>query len=135
MADLIPKTSKRLPTIRRCHFHSVRGDGAATGRGPVPRPLGSIIVSEVIFGALANNEIPARNGAASLTEALAELSAEYYPTNVSNKYPKLNAWISWSSSRPRSLICDRPCPHFCEPETIRLTQPGTEQCRESKDCK
>src|SRR3982074_1094205 len=36
----------------------------------------------------------------------------------SNKYPKSNAWISWSNSRPRSLICDRPCLHFCEPEII-----------------
>src|ERR1700730_3345335 len=52
-------------------------------------PLGSIIVSEVIFGALANNEIPAGNGAASLTEALAELSAEYYPTNVFEQVPEI----------------------------------------------
>jgi hypothetical protein len=52
-------------------------------------PLGSIIVSEVIFGALANNVIPAGNGAASLTEALAELSAEYYPTNVFERVPEI----------------------------------------------
>jgi hypothetical protein len=52
-------------------------------------PLGSIIVSEVIFGALANNEIPAGNGAASLTEALAELCAEYYPTNVFERVPEI----------------------------------------------
>jgi hypothetical protein len=52
-------------------------------------PLGSIIVSEVIFGALANNEMPAGNGAASLTEALAELSAEYYPTNVFERVPEI----------------------------------------------
>jgi hypothetical protein len=52
-------------------------------------PLGSIIVSEVIFGALANNEIPAGNGAASLTEALAELSTEYYPTNVFEQVPEI----------------------------------------------
>ena len=52
-------------------------------------PLGSIIVAEVIFGALANNERPAENGAASLTEALAELSAEYYPTNVFERVPEI----------------------------------------------
>jgi len=52
-------------------------------------PLGSIIVSEVIFGALANNEISAVNGAASLTEALAELSTEYYPTNVFEQVPEI----------------------------------------------
>src|ERR1700681_4219694 len=40
-------------------------------------PLGSIIVSEVIFGALADNELPAGRGAASVSEALAELAAEY----------------------------------------------------------
>ena len=45
-------------------------------------PLGSIIVSEVIFGALERNEIPAGRGADSLADALAEISAEYYPTNV-----------------------------------------------------
>jgi hypothetical protein len=52
-------------------------------------PLGSIIVSEVIFGVLANNEIPAGNGAASLAEALAELSAEYYPSNVFEQVPEI----------------------------------------------
>jgi hypothetical protein len=52
-------------------------------------PLGSIIVSEVIFGALANNEAPAGNGAASLTEAFADLSAEYYPTNVFERVPEI----------------------------------------------
>jgi hypothetical protein len=52
-------------------------------------PLGSIIVSEVIFGALANNEISAGNGAASLAEALAELSTEYYPTNVFEQVPEI----------------------------------------------
>jgi len=52
-------------------------------------PLGSIIVSEVIFGALADNELPAGRGAGSLTEALAELSAEYYPTNVFEEVPEI----------------------------------------------
>src|SRR6202011_632356 len=42
----------------------------------------------------------------------------------SKKYLKLNAWISWSNSRPRSLICDRRYLHFCEAESFRLTQPG-----------
>jgi hypothetical protein len=52
-------------------------------------PLGSIVVSEVIFGALADNELPAGRGASSLTEALAELSAEYYPTNVFEEVPEI----------------------------------------------
>jgi hypothetical protein len=50
-------------------------------------PLGSIIVSEVIFGALADNEIAAGRGAPSLAEALAKLSQEYYPTNVFAEVP------------------------------------------------
>jgi hypothetical protein len=45
-------------------------------------PLGSIIVSEVIFGALANSEPAAGSRSASLSEALADISAEYYPSNV-----------------------------------------------------
>jgi hypothetical protein len=52
-------------------------------------PLGSIIVSEVIFGALADNELPAGRGAASLAAALAELAAEYYPTNVLEQVPEI----------------------------------------------
>lgn len=52
-------------------------------------PLGSIIVSEVIFGALVDNGISAGNGAASLTEALAELSNAYYPNNVFEQVPEI----------------------------------------------
>ena len=52
-------------------------------------PLGSIIVSEVIFGALADNEIAAGRGAASLAEALAKLCQEYYPTNVFEEVPEI----------------------------------------------
>jgi hypothetical protein len=52
-------------------------------------PLGSIIVSEVIFSALAKNELRAGRGAASLTEALAELCSEYYPTNVFEQVPEM----------------------------------------------
>jgi hypothetical protein len=44
-------------------------------------PLGSIIVSEVIFGALPQH-LPFGSGASSLAEALAHLSAGHYPTNV-----------------------------------------------------
>src|SRR5665213_395816 len=40
------------------------------------------------------------------------------------KYPKLYAWTIWSSSPPRSAVCSRPCPHFCEADFFRLTQPG-----------
>jgi hypothetical protein len=52
-------------------------------------PLGSIIVSEVIFGALADNELPAGRGAASLAEALADLCSEYYPSNVFEEVPEI----------------------------------------------
>ena len=52
-------------------------------------PLGSIIVSEVIFGALEHHEIPARRGAASFADALAEISAEYFPTNVFAAVPEI----------------------------------------------
>jgi hypothetical protein len=52
-------------------------------------PLGSTIVSEVIFSALADNELPAGRGAGSLAEALAELSTEYYPTNVFEQVPEI----------------------------------------------
>jgi hypothetical protein len=43
-------------------------------------PLGSIIVSEVIFGALADDQRPACGG--SLAEQLAVVSREFYPANV-----------------------------------------------------
>jgi hypothetical protein len=52
-------------------------------------PLGSIIVSEVIFGALEHQEIPAGRSAASLTDALAEISAEYFPSNVFAEVPEI----------------------------------------------
>jgi hypothetical protein len=52
-------------------------------------PLGSIIVSEVIFGALADNKLPAASGAASLAAALAQLAREYYPTNVFEAVPEI----------------------------------------------
>jgi hypothetical protein len=52
-------------------------------------PLGSIIVSEVIFGALVNDELPVGHSAGSLAEALAEVSAEYYPTNVFEEVPEI----------------------------------------------
>src|SRR3981081_3273242 len=52
-------------------------------------PLGSIIVSEVIFGVLADSELPAGRGAASLTKALAQLCTEYYPTNVLEEVPEI----------------------------------------------
>jgi hypothetical protein len=52
-------------------------------------PLGSIIVSEVIFGALVTDEIPAVSRAASLAEALAGISSRYYPTNVFERVPEI----------------------------------------------
>jgi hypothetical protein len=52
-------------------------------------PLGSIIVSEVIFGALEHNEQPAARNAGSLAEALAAISAQYYPTNAFEDLPEI----------------------------------------------
>jgi hypothetical protein len=52
-------------------------------------PLGSIIVSEVIFSALADNALAAGRGTGSLSEALAELASEYYPTNVFEHVPEI----------------------------------------------
>ncbi len=52
-------------------------------------PLGSIIVSEVIFGALEHHAIPAGQRADSLADALAEISAEYFPTNVFAEVPEI----------------------------------------------
>lgn len=52
-------------------------------------PLGSIIVSEVIFGALEPDKNLAARDAGSLVEALAEVSAKYYPTNVFEEVPEI----------------------------------------------
>src|SRR6201996_6275460 len=52
-------------------------------------PLGSIIVAEVIFGALERATVPATVGADSLRDALAAISAEYYPTNVFADVPEI----------------------------------------------
>ncbi|MEO6842731.1 MAG: hypothetical protein ABI192_18445 [Bradyrhizobium sp.] len=52
-------------------------------------PLGSIIVSEVIFGALGHDEISIATRANSLGEALAAISARYYPTNVFEDVPEI----------------------------------------------
>ncbi|HEY3793123.1 MAG TPA: peroxidase family protein, partial [Bradyrhizobium sp.] len=52
-------------------------------------PLGSIIVAEVIFGALERAAVPAANRTDSLTGALAAISAEYYPTNVFADVPEI----------------------------------------------
>ena len=87
-------------------------------------PLGSIIVSEVIFGALADDPRLGRTGAASLAEAARRISANIIRQMFLQKFPKSNAWINWSSSPPKSATCSRPCPHFCEAELFRLTQPG-----------
>ncbi len=88
-------------------------------------PLGSIIVAEVIFGALEDNALPAERGAGSLGRSARRALHRILPDKcLSKTYPKLNAWISWSSSWPRSPIFDRPCLLFCESDLFRLTQPG-----------
>jgi Animal haem peroxidase len=52
-------------------------------------PLGSIIVAEVIFGALERDGAPAGEQAAPLADALAAISAQYYPTNVFADIPEI----------------------------------------------
>jgi hypothetical protein len=54
-------------------------------------PLGSIIVSEVIFGALASYPVSLRRSSSSLTEQLADLSEDYYPTNVFLQVPDIES--------------------------------------------
>ena len=51
--------------------------------------LGSIIVSETIFSALRNNEVPIARHANTLGESLAAISANYYPTNVFEDVPEI----------------------------------------------
>ena len=53
-------------------MHQPQAKGTCLG------PLGSIIVSEVIFGALLNGSDSFGDGTTSLTEALADISANYY---------------------------------------------------------
>jgi hypothetical protein len=64
-------------------MHQPQGEGMSLG------PLGSIIVSEVIFGALLNDSDSFGDGTTSLTEALADISADYYPTNVFADVPEI----------------------------------------------
>jgi hypothetical protein len=52
-------------------------------------PLGSIIVAEVIFAALASDPISSSGG--SLAEQLADLSSEYYPANVFQGIPDIES--------------------------------------------
>src|SRR5205823_6695135 len=50
-------------------------------------PLGSIIVSEVIFGALAGD--PRSSGGETLAAPLADLSREYYPATFFQEIPDI----------------------------------------------
>ena len=52
-------------------------------------PLGSIIVSEVIFGALAGD--PRSAGGDALADQLADLSREYYPANFFQEIPDISS--------------------------------------------
>jgi hypothetical protein len=67
-------------------FEAMRQPGA---EGLHLGPLGSIIVAEVIFGALERAALPAASGANSLTNALAAISAEHFPTNVFADVPEI----------------------------------------------
>jgi len=52
-------------------------------------PLGSIIVSEVIFGALHSESESFGGGTISLVEALANLAVDYYPKNIFADVPEI----------------------------------------------
>jgi hypothetical protein len=67
-------------------FEAMRQEGS---EGMHLGPLGSIIVAEVVFGALERARTPAANGAGSLIDALAAIAAEYYPTNVFAEIPEI----------------------------------------------
>ena len=64
-------------------MHQPKAEGLRLG------PLGSIIISEVIFSALEQNQVPAARNASSLGEALAAISTQYYPTNVFEDVPEI----------------------------------------------
>jgi hypothetical protein len=51
--------------------------------------LGSIIAAEVIFGVLADEPAAAADASGSLVDALTDLSAKYYPTNVFEQLPEI----------------------------------------------
>ncbi|MBV9562110.1 MAG: hypothetical protein JOY90_16935 [Bradyrhizobium sp.] len=57
-------------------MHQPRAEGLHLG------PLGSVLVAEVIFAALARARLSAGSAASSLAGELAELSTNYYPINV-----------------------------------------------------
>ena len=112
-------------------LHPVRGDAATAGEGLRLGPLGSIIVSEVIFGALASD--PRSAGGDALAGQLADSPANTIRRMYFRKFPTSQAWRSWWSSPPKLPICSRPCLHFCEAELFRLTQPGgVRRCSASK---
>ena len=67
-------------------FEAMRQEGS---EGLHLGPLGSIIVAEVMFGALERATVPAAIGTESLRDALAAISAEYYPTNVFADVPEI----------------------------------------------
>src|SRR5206468_1515300 len=52
-------------------------------------PLGSIIVAEVIFGALHSESISCGHGTSSLIETLANLAVDHYPTNIFADVPEI----------------------------------------------
>jgi len=52
-------------------------------------PLGSVIVAEVIFAALASDPVSSSGG--TLAEQLADLSSEYYPANVFQGIPDIES--------------------------------------------
>ena len=103
-------------------LHPVRSDAATAGRGPAPW-------AARLDHRIGSDFRRARRRSALIRRRRARRSArrfsrEFYPTNVFRKFPTSQAWRNWWSSPPKLPICSRPCPHFCEAELFRLTQPG-----------
>jgi hypothetical protein len=85
MADDIETLSNDPPLPFFILFEAMQQPEA---KGLCLGPLGSIIVSEVIFGAL-EGESDSVAGRTSLVEALANLAANYYPTNIFADVPEI----------------------------------------------
>ncbi|HXO73421.1 MAG TPA: hypothetical protein VN838_31075, partial [Bradyrhizobium sp.] len=58
-------------------------------RGMALGPLGSIIVSEVIFGALHSGSESFEGSTTSLVEALANVAVDHYPKNIFADVPEI----------------------------------------------
>src|SRR5439155_13414052 len=85
-------------------------------------PLGSIIVAEVIFGALASAPLP--YGDLPIAGQLAGLSANYYPTNVFSEIPDIEDMAGLVEFTADIAGLKQTVPAFLCTESFRFTEPG-----------